>query len=166
MVKEKWEKLTSVFEKMLILYQEILGLCYQKREILVQGNVKELEKIMKQEETLLFQVTKLDRISKSMIKDLSVMYGLTDKGVTLSKISQVADQDMVCNFKNIEQEHHNVILKIVEVNEVNKKLVEQGLLIVNYSLNLLAQSSVGPTYHPNEKASFVPPNKSLFDSKA
>lgn len=165
-MKEKWEKLTSVFEKMLILYQEILELCYQKREVLVQGNVKELEKIMKQEETLLFQVTKLDRISKSMIQDLSVMYGLTDKGVTLSKISQVADQDMICNFKDIEQEHHNVILKIAEVNEVNKKLVEQGLLIVNYSLNLLAQSSVGPTYHPNEKASFVSPNKSLFDSKA
>jgi flagellar biosynthesis/type III secretory pathway chaperone len=164
-VKDKWERLTSVYAKMLTSYQEILNLSNQKCEILVQSNVKELEKIMKQEETLLFQVTKLDRIRKSIIKELAVIYGLTDKEATLSSVSQLADQEMLSNFKNIEQELRNVILKITEVNAVNTKLVEQGLLIVNYSLNLLAQSSVGPTYHPNEKASFASPNKALFDSK-
>ncbi|AIF53662.1 flagellar protein FlgN [Pelosinus sp. UFO1] len=164
-MKEKWEKLIAVFEKLLMLYQEILGLSVQKRDILVQNNVKDLEKNMKQEENLLFQVTKFDRIRKSMIKDLAVMYGLPDKEATLSGISQVADQDLVSNLNDIKNELQSVILKIAEVNDVNKKLVEQGLLIVNYSLNLLAQSSVGPTYHPNEKNSFVSPNKAMFDSK-
>lgn len=165
-MQERWEKLTAVFREMLTLYQEILGLSYQKREVLVQSNVTELEKIMKQEETLLFQVTKLDKISKGTIMEIAGIYGLTDKESTLSQISQAADQDIMCSFKNMEQEIHDVVLKISEVTAVNKKLVEQGLLIVNYSLNLLAQSSVGPTYHPNEKASFVSPKKALFDSKA
>lgn len=165
-MKKKWEELTTVFMEMLALYQEILGLSYQKQEVLVQRNVNELEKIMKQEETLLFQGTKLDKLSKSMIKELAVINGLTDQESTLSHIKQAADPNLVCNLEKIEQELHNVIQKMTEVNAVNKKLVEQGLLIVNYSLNLLAQSSVGPTYHPNEKASFVSPNKALFDSKA
>jgi flagellar biosynthesis/type III secretory pathway chaperone len=165
-VQEKWEKLTAVFMEMLVVYQEILKSSYQKREVLVQSNVNELKKIMKQEETLFYQVTKLDKTSKSIIKEIAVIYGLTERESTLPQLVSIADEDMVCDFKKIEQELYNVIRKITEVNVVNKKLVEQGLMIVNYSLNLLAQSSVGPTYHPNEKASFVSPNKALFDSKA
>jgi flagellar biosynthesis/type III secretory pathway chaperone len=165
-VQEKWEKLTAVFMEMLALYQEILKSSYQKREVLIQSNVNELKKIMKQEETLLYQITKLDRTSKNIIKELAVIYCLVDREATLSQIVSIADEDMVCDFKKIEQELYNVIRNITEVNVVNKKLVEQGLMVVNYSLNLLAQSSVGPTYHPNEKASFVARNKALFDSKA
>lgn len=148
-----------------MLYQELLDLSYQKREVLVHSNVDELEKIIKQEETLLFQAAKFDRICKSMIRELAVMYGLTEQESTLAKVVQLADQEMLSDFKNIEQELSNVITKLAEVTALNTKLVEQGLLIVNYSLNLLAQSSVGPTYHPNENASFKPPNKALFDSK-
>jgi len=165
-VNNKWGKLTAVLEKMLIMYQAIFELSLQKREVLVQSNVPGLETIMKQEENLCFEVTRLDKIRKSIIQELAAIYGITDTKITLSQLVQMADQDEIGNFKNVEQELTSIIFKISEVNNVNKELVEQGLLIVNYSLNLLAQSSVGPTYHPNEKASFVPPNKALFDSKA
>ncbi|AJQ26068.1 flagellar protein FlgN [Pelosinus fermentans] len=165
-MKDKWEKLTAVLEKMLIVYQAIFELSLQKREVLVQSNVPGLETIMKQEENLCFEVTRLDKIRKSIIQELAAIYGITDTKIALSELVQMADQDEIGNFKNVDQELTTIIFKISEVNNVNKELVEQGLLIVNYSLNLLAQSSVGPTYHPNEKASFVPPNKSLFDSKA
>ncbi|MCC5464056.1 flagellar protein FlgN [Pelosinus baikalensis] len=165
-MKDKWGKLTAVLEKMLIMYQAIFELCLQKREVLVQRNVPGLETIMKQEENLCFEVTRLDKIRKSIIKELAAIYGITDTKIALSELVQMADQEEIGNLKNVEQELASILFKIAEVNDVNKQLVEQGLLIVNYSLNLLAQSAVGPTYHPNEKASFSPPNKSLFDSKA
>ncbi len=165
-MKDKWRKLTAVLEKMLIMYQAIFELSLQKREVLVQSNVPGLETIMKQEENLCFEVTRLDKIRKSIIQELAAIYGITDTKIALSQLVQMADQDEIGNFKNVEQELTSIIFKISEVNDLNKELVEQGLLIVNYSLNLLAQSSVGPTYHPNEKTSFTPPNKSLFDSKA
>ncbi|OAM92838.1 FlgN protein [Pelosinus fermentans] len=165
-MKDKWGRLTAVLEKMLIVYQAIFELSLQKREVLVQSNVPGLETIMIQEENVCFEVTRLDKIRKSIIKELAAIYGITDPKITLSQLVQVADQEDIGNVKNVEQELTTIILKISEVNNVNKQLVEQGLLIVNYSLNLLAQSTVGPTYHPNEKASFAPPNKSLFDSKA
>jgi flagellar biosynthesis/type III secretory pathway chaperone len=165
-VKDKWGKLTAVLEKMLIMYQAIFELSLQKREVLVQRNVPGLETLMKQEENLCFEVTRLDKIRKSIIQELAAIYGITDTKIALSQLVQMAGQEEIGNFKTVEQELTSIIFKISEVNNVNKELVEQGLLIVNYSLNLLAQSSVSPTYHPNEKASFVPPNKSLFDSKA
>ncbi len=163
-MNDHWEKLASVFVEILKLYQELLGLCHQKREVLVQSNMKELEKIVRQEEMLVLQVGKFEAISKGVIKELSVIYGLTGMKPTLSQIIQLADPDMQLTFQNTGQELRSVILKIAAVNEVNKKLVEQGLLIVNYSLNLLAQSAVGPTYHPNEQTSCL--NKGFFDSKA
>ncbi len=165
-MKDTWGRLTAVLEKMLIVYQAIFELSLQKREVLVQSNVPGLEMIMKQEENVCFEVTRLDKIRKSIIKELAAIYGITDAKITLSQLVELADQDEIGNVKIVEQELTTIILKISEANNVNKQLVEQGLLIVNYSLNLLAQSTVGPTYHPNEKASFAPPNKSLFDSKA
>lgn len=165
-MKDKWGKLTAVLEKMLLVYQVIFELSLQKREVLVHSNVPGLESIMKQEENLCFEVTRLDKMRKSIIQELAAIYGIADAKIDLSQLVEVADQDAIGKLRNVEQELSTIIFKISEVNNVNKQLVEQGLLIVNYSLNLLAQSSVGPTYHPNEKASFVPPNKSLFDSKA
>ncbi len=165
-MKNKWGKLTAVLEKMLIMYQAIFELSLQKREVLVRSNVPELETIMKQEENICFEVTRLEKIRKSIMQELAAIYDITDSNVTLSQLVEMADQDEIGNCKNVEQDLTSIIFKISEVNNVNKELVEQGLLMVNYSLNLLAQSAVDPTYHPNEKASFSVPGKSLFDSKA
>lgn len=165
-MQEKWEQLTMVFAKMLAIYQELLALSKQKCDILVQSNVKELELLMEKEETLFFEVTKLDRTSKEISKELALPYGVTEEEAVLSKVLQLAEQEGVCELKNVRQELREVLLDIKEVNALNQKLVEQGLTIVNYSLNVLAQSSVGPTYHPNESKSFAPPQKALFDSKA
>lgn len=165
-MKDKWEKLTDIFLEILALYQNVLKLGYQKRDVLVENSVEELMEITKQEEILLLQLAKLDRIRQSVIQDLSQMYGLGDKKYTMYQLSEMTDQEMIYNLKEVDQELSKVVLELSQLNEVNKQLVDQGLLIANYSLNLLAQSTVGPTYHPNEKASSAPSARTLFDSKA
>lgn len=165
-MKEKWGKLTAVFIEIIKIYQEVLGLGYRKRDILVQNDVEELLKITKEEEVLLLQLNKLDGIQKGMIKDLSQVYGLGNKKVTLNQLSQLADQEMTGNLINVEQELSKVVTELKELNEVNNQLVNQGLYIANYSINLLTQTKASPTYNPNEKTSSVAHNKALFDSKA
>ena len=165
-MKEKWGKLTAVFIEIFKLYQEVLGLGYRKRDVLVQNNVEDLLKITKEEDALLIQLAKLDKMQKGMIKDLSQIYGLGNKKVTLNQLSQMADEEMKDNLISVEQELSKVVKELRELNEVNHQLVSQGLYIANYSLNLLTQTKASPTYNPNEKTSSISHNKALFDSKA
>lgn len=165
-MKEKWEKLTAVFIEILKLYQEVLEIGYRKRDVLVQNSVEDLIKITKEEDVLLIQLAKLDKMQKGMIKELSQIYGLGNKKVTLNQLSQMADQEMKSNLINVEQELSKVVKELKELNEVNNQLVNQGLFIANYSLNLLTQTKASPTYNPNEKTSPISHNKALFDSKA
>lgn len=164
-MKEKWDELISVLLEILKLYQEILGLGYLKREVLIQHNIQEIEKITKQEENLILKLDKLDAIREDLIQGISLMCGLGDKKMTLSQISQGADQETLHNIKSMEQEFSKVISEMTQLNEVNKKLVEQAMLIVNCTLSLLSRSKADPTYNPSQNSSSVSHNRALFDHK-
>lgn len=143
----------------------MLGFGYQKREALVERDLRKIEEATKQEESLIFQLAKLDGIHESIIQELSVLYGLVDKKPTLSQLSQLADQTILYNLKKIDQEFSKVILEMTQVNEVNKKIVQQAMLVVNCTLSLISQSKADPTYGSNQSAPSVSHNRALFDHK-
>lgn len=164
-MQEKWEKLVSVLLEILNMYKAILELGYQKREALVERDLRKIEEVTKQEENLIFQLAKLNGIRQSMIQEISILYGVVDKKPTLSQISQLADPEMLYKLKNIEKEYSKMILEMTQLNEVNKKIVQQAMLIVNCTLSLISQSKADPTYGSNQSAPPVSHNRALFDHK-
>ncbi|GMB01686.1 flagellar protein FlgN [Pelosinus sp. IPA-1] len=164
-MQEKWEKLVSVLLEILNIYKELLGLGYQKREALVERDLKRIEEVTKQEENLIFQLAKLNGIREAVIQEISILHGLVDKKPTLSQISQLADSEILYKLKNIEQEYNKMILEMTQLNEVNKKIVQQAMLIVNCTLSLISQSKADPTYGSNQSAPPVSHNRALFDHK-
>jgi flagellar biosynthesis/type III secretory pathway chaperone len=164
-VKEKWEMLASVVRDILTSYQKLLELGYQKREVLIQHNIQGIEAITKQEETLILKLDKLDEIRGNVIKEIARMRGFGDEKFTLSQISQGVEPETLYNIKSMEQEFSKVISEITQLNEVNKKIVEQAMLIVNCTLSLLSRSKADPTYNPSQNSSSMAHNRALFDHK-
>lgn len=164
-MQEKWENLVSVLLETLSRYKELLGLGYQKREALVERDLRRIEEVTKQEENLIFQLAKLNGIRESMMQEISILYGIEDKKPTLSQVSQLADSEMLYKLKNIEQEYSKMIREMTQLNEVNKKIVQQATLVVNCTLSLISQSKADPTYGSNQNAPPVSQNRALFDHK-
>ena len=69
---------------------------------------------------------------------------------------------------DLAQRLRDVIGRIKEQNELNMRLTEDALQMVNYSLELLTQTDEEITYHkPNEPGQQAPATgRGFFDAKA
>ena len=143
-----WEQLQALMAELLSLYQRVLALSRQKKDLLILAKPIDLEKVVKQEEVLLLRVSKIDVARKQVIQSLVSHYAVADEQLTLEKLIALAPNEAALHLKKIAQEFDAVLAELKSQNQLNTKLIRQALNLVNYNINLLAQSSVGPTYAP------------------
>lgn len=66
-MKDRWEALLAVLRKIISLYQTILTLSQEKQQILVSAKSQELEKVTKQEEILVLEISKLEDLRRKLV---------------------------------------------------------------------------------------------------
>ena len=161
-----WEKLVALLSELLELYQAILKLTEQKKDILVAGQAPNLEAITRQEELLILQVGKLEGKREKLLSEIAAAHGLTNQGLTLSKIRELANASIAEKLATIETDFEQVTQKLVPLNQLNTQLIQQALNFVNYNINILAQTQIGPTYAPRGESSQPSPSRAILDTKA
>jgi len=166
-----WEQLLALMAELLALHQQILDLGRRKKDVLVLAKPADLEKVVKQEELLLIKVGRLDAARKEVIKNLVSQYAVDDQPLKLGKLIKFAPDAMAAQLKKNSQDFETVLSLLKSQNELNTKLIQQALNLVNYNINLLAHSSVGPTYAPPGLGGASPAqdmgqvNRRIFDHK-
>jgi len=145
-MKQKWEALLVVLNKMLSIYQAILALSQQKKQLLVAANAHDLEKVTKQEEILIIQVGKLEDLRGKLISELMAAHGIIEDHVSLDQLRKIAKPNIVEQLEVFSKEIRIIMAEIVPLNKLNTELIKQALGFVNYNINILSQTVVGPTY--------------------
>ena len=141
-----WAELAEILAKLADVYQQMLALSKNKRLALVRVQIKELETITRQEQVLLSVVNSLEK-ERSIIL-LKIRQGL-DKQYANAGLSTLIDQCHEQSKEALQASHQRlkeVIASVQVHNELNTNLTTQALSAVNYQLNVLSRSSVGPTY--------------------
>lgn len=147
---KNWQQLQNLMFELLRVYQQILVLSKQKKDLLVAGKPADLEKVVNQEELLLRKAVKVDVARKEIIQILSKqLVGATDS-LTVEELIAFAPSDIIEELSKIGQDLNTVLLGLKEQNELNKQLIEQALKIVNYNINLYSSRMAGPTYSPQD----------------
>lgn len=166
-MKQLWDKLINNLSEILDLYQAILALSKQKREVLVAAKAQELEAVTKREEMLILQTGKLDAQRESIIQEIGTAFGLKADEITLEKTKQLADAETAKKIELLSSQFDQLLNELVPLNKTNTQLIQQALTYINYSINVLAQNTSGPTYAPKglsaEKT--TAPARALFDAK-
>lgn len=159
----------TVLTKMLELYRQILEVSKRKREILIKADIKELEKVTRELEILIFQAGKLEALRENAIGELTKQYGLAREEATLSQIKEKADGETAQKITQLEQNFRQLISELMPLNQLNEKLIERALHYVNFNINILTNSTAGPTYTvagPNSQKEQPQTNsRNLFDRK-
>lgn len=145
-MKDKWEELLTVLKKMLSIYQVILTLSHQKHEILVSAQSQELDQVTKQEEVLIMQIGKLEDLRGKLVSELMVEHGITAGEVSLTQLHAIATPVVVEQLENFGKELTDIMTEMVPINKLNTELIKQALVFINYNINILSQTVVGPTY--------------------
>ena len=163
-MKDRWEALVAVLGKILSIYQAILTLSQEKKKILVAANAQELENVTKQEEILILQVGKLEEIRRKLVGELISAHGMTEEGQSLLQLQKIATPTVAQELENFRKKMGGIMEEIASLNKLNTELINQALGFINYNINILSQTVVGPTYAPKGQAN-EQTKRTVFDAK-
>ncbi|MDF2571196.1 MAG: FlgN protein [Sporomusa sp.] len=161
-----WEKLIILLNQTLELYQTLLLLSQRKRDVLKEAKPQELEVLTKQEEVLIIKAGKLETSRKTLMNELAAATGLPPNETTLKALIAHADQETAAKLTDISDKFAQLTGELDELNILNARLIQQSLDIINYSINILSQSAVGPTYAPKGQPPSATSSRSILDTKA
>lgn len=141
-----WEQLIDVLSELTIVYQKLFCLSKEKRGVLIAVRMKELERIVQEEQVLLSIVVKLEQERAAVIQRLAKQHGFTVFPQKLEEILPYCDKTVLEKFLRAHKKLKKVIADVKAYNQVNTNLTRQALEIVDYKLNVLSAASIGPTY--------------------
>lgn len=162
-----WKRLVTILADLLKLYQKLLELSEKKQKTLVAVQAAELDAITRQEEQIVIEIGKMEALRKSIIREIDVAENQGIQNMTLSQICElpIPDTEIGNLLKDINKEFNEVTKKLQAANERNTRLIEQALSFINFNVNLLTQTTVGPTYAPQGQQGQSTVNRTVFDRK-
>ena len=141
-----WKELISVLTKLLDLYKQLLVLSKEKRMIVVNVKMKELEKIVRQEQIMIATIGKLEQQRESVLTSLLVSENISTPNKELLDLVMFCDQSTGQKITDIHRQFKETLAELETNNKMNNHLITQALSVVNYNLNVLSETAVGPTY--------------------
>lgn len=155
----------AVMEQIVTLCRELVRIGENKRAALTSRGVTDLEAITGEEEQLILHIGKADQQRRSILKKLNETAELQPGKSTAERILPLLDEEDSRRFLAAMAEWKQISQKLVRLNALNAKLIEQNLAYIGLSLNLLTQEkTAGASYAPQGQAS-QSPNRRLFDHK-
>lgn len=147
------------------IYRDILRASHEKTDIIIKGNVAELENSTKYEQTKIFQVADLEDIREKIIAKLAVQYGKNSSELNITCIKSLLPQDRAQKLEDTHVKLLKVLNELREVNNLNSKLIRNSLEYIDFSFNLLTGAELsGNTYGNSGKTGDVR-KRNFFDVK-
>ncbi|MEG0258850.1 MAG: flagellar protein FlgN [Lysinibacillus sp.] len=165
------EAIYAVLEKLERMHKSLLELAYKKTEIVTVGNMEELDQMLKDEQSHVAAIEKLEQQRQKLVTDYLGAKGLAPAGkYTVADVIEAAESEAE---KEKMSTIRNRLLLVVEdlrkQNDLNQKLVFQSLQFVNLTLDAMRpnQSPDQMNYSGNEvRGTNTVAKKTYFDSQA
>lgn len=152
-MKQTWQNLIFLLHKTADLYDELLRISQNKKQVLVSGKADNLPPLVKEEEVLVVQAGKFETARQQIIAELAVHYGCTPEELNLTELEKAAQAvEMQDEVRKAGERLKTIVTELRKMNELNAELTQQALFFVNCSINLLMQNSADQTYQPNNSA--------------
>lgn len=146
------ERMESLLDRQLELYQSLVEMSHRKQQVLVRGDLQELESIIKAEQALLWQAGKLEESRLALQGELAASAGLKPEELDLSKLAELAGEPFASRYKSLQGCMVAIMDQLGAINRLNMELIEQSLSYINFSLELLSGAEAGETYTPAGKS--------------
>lgn len=163
------DNLVDVLEQEKECYEGLLTLSNYKTEAVTNKELQLISEIVEREEAFIGRVNLLEKRRESLLKDIALVTGMDYKSITVTKLVTKLGEQVDVTKRMIDL--RETILKIIDQlkiqNEINVKLLEQSLEIVNFTVNALQSTQViTPNVNygrPGEEQTLE--TRSFFDTK-
>ena len=157
----------DILDKEYGYYKDMLELSKSKKKIIVEGKVAELDKIVKLEQNMIFNIGQLEKKREEEVAKLSNALNLNSSQITISELSKVLQPELKKELENMQKNLQDIFSELKAVNDVNGQLIEQSLEYIDYSINLFSGTGMetGSLYEDIGKNKSKQSKKNIFDTK-
>lgn len=142
--------LAELMDAQVVILDDLCELGRKKTGLLVDNDLAGLEAVVKAEQTLLW---KLGRVEERRYRQQLLLAEATAPGtVRLSELVRAAPGPLRQRLAALQEHYGQSVAELGRLNETNRRLIEQALSFVDFTLELIAAArGSGQTYTPAGK---------------
>ena len=164
-MKQHIEQLEKILEQEIEVYKNILDLCINKTDIVINGHIKKLEETTQEEQRLIIKIGKFEDIRENIIYNIKNELSIEEElnMTTLNDYLEEADKVFI---ENLKDQLMDILNQLKERNVLNGSLINDSLEYINLNIDLLTNSTIENTYDNNQQDSKGTQARRMFDTKA
>lgn len=133
------EELVSVLENENTHYEELMEIAKDKTNIIVQGDLANLQEVTSKEQSIVDKITSLEKKRLEVIKDIATVVNTEPESITIKEVVEMLkgrpeEQNKLALIHDRLQKTLNYLASI---NEMNQNLIQESLEMVNFNINLI-----------------------------
>jgi len=161
------EKLVEIMEREYELHSSLLELSHKKTNVIVDGKINDLEKLVETEQYLVLQLVNLEGERESCVEDLARQLNMDSKDVTVSHLISLAEGELKERLEELQQLLSKQVNEQKRINQLNERLIKNNLEYINFSLGLLTgRDQAGNIYNRTGGTVSKQQERNLIDKEA
>ena len=146
-------------------YYELLKILYAERDLLVKREIKELEELIKDEESTNQKSQKIESTRDALLTKLATEEGLVDQSLNATTITSLADEPLKSEYQRLFQRVERVKREFEFINDTNKSLLESEQEYASFLVDeVMRIDEPGDTYQDDGHVR-SPEGKGMFDHR-
>ena len=121
-------------------YERVLDMARRKTDVLVSGDVKELEDITALEQDMIARLGKLEEQRECVLGEISSEFEVEPEELKMDYLCAQMPEDRAKDFLKVCEQLKETLNEIDEVNAVNQELIKRALDYINFSIDLLTDT--------------------------
>ena len=147
-------------------FSDLAALASEKSEAIVKNDIEHLQKITNIENSLVGKNQKSERRRIQLMSDVATVLNANTDTLTISHLADLLEG----------QPGHNELIEIginlrqaadelKKFNEQNRKLIENSLEYIDFSMNVMRSTQTPPSYYTHEGEEMPCTASTFFDTK-
>jgi flagellar biosynthesis/type III secretory pathway chaperone len=142
---QRFTQLLATMDEQVKFMTDLTALSQKKSQVLVEGNLDELDILLRGEQALVWQMGKLEERRFQLQMEVAADLRLHPAQLTLEKLLAVVPPEYTAHCEEVARRYAQTASTLVEANQLNTELVKQAMAYVDFSLQLLGARSPAST---------------------
>lgn len=162
MIDSIWiDNLIKVLDYENRLYRQLFSIAESKSDIIINGEIESLQATIADEQRLAADLNKLTEAREQIVGQIGKKTGKAVKDVIVTDIISELPEEQAKKLSAVKDKLKDTISKLKAQNALNKKLLQNALDYVDFSLALLTESVPQTTqydrkgYEPGRKSRVI-----------
>ncbi|WP_026694345.1 flagellar protein FlgN [Peribacillus kribbensis] len=161
------QNIISAMAKLLKLHKSLLDLARQKTEIVKQGSMEELNRIMIDEQKHVKAITVVEAEREQAVAMFLAAQGSYHLQPSLAACLEFAAEEERTQFITLREDLKALVYELKDANFLNQQLIYQSLQFINMSLDMVRPRPQAFNYErPMAAGAASAAPRSYFNSKA